>query len=303
MKTLGHYAESMWLFPFWLDKPGEGPKRIREDGRFIYLKSAIPRPYIEDMVMNPECPKKYLRTTETGERVLDEKNVALDWPGYEPWSNKDELHEVESHFSLGMVFLPIYYNRRALKQAVKEGEPAFIFTPVDPVLIEQDRSYLYYMVRVPKIFYNQYRNFYDDPLYQVPKPQVRGIRRVLKEGVKKEEATDADYEYFPIIDYVDPMRMNLDAMHPTPEDEKRIEEIFDKIKAEDKITASADKKEAELWSITLECERCQYQINIITFDPFGELLYRQCDNIIDSVISIKCGCKRFRIKLLEKVKS
>ncbi|PJA63774.1 MAG: hypothetical protein CO161_00125, partial [Candidatus Portnoybacteria bacterium CG_4_9_14_3_um_filter_44_9] len=122
----------------WLAKAGQGHKRLKEDEEFIYFESVIPRLYITDMVMDAEYPKK--RQGETGEIIED--FIALDWPGYEPWPDKEEPPEVESHFNLGIVFLPIYYDRESLKQAIKEGKPAFIFTPTDPILLNQDRSFL-----------------------------------------------------------------------------------------------------------------------------------------------------------------
>ena len=282
-KTLQHYAESMWLFPFWLKKASEGPKRLEEDEEFIYFESVIPRPYITDMVMNPEYPKK--RKAETGEEI--EENIAFDWPGYKPWPNENEPPEVQPSFNLGLVFLPVYYDRESLKQAVREGKPAFVFTPTNPILLKQDRSYLYYKVRVPKIFFNEFRGLYDDPLYQVPKPRRVSTRRVLKPGIKKEEATDADYDYFPIFDEPDPLRINLDAMHPTPEEEASMQRTFEKVLAEGKEPSTG------LWRVKTSCERCGSMIcSETTSDPWSKLR-QSCPS---------CGSARVRLEKYEPVK-
>ncbi len=283
MKNLGWYAESMWIFPFWLARAGKGPERLKEDEEFIYFESVIPRPFITDMVMNAEYPKK--RKTETGEEV--EEHIALDWPGYEPWPDQNEPPEVKVGFNLGMVFLPIYYDRNFLKEAVLDGKPAFIFTPTDPMLFGQDRSYLYYRVRVPKIFFNEFRGLYDDPLYQIPKPRRVGTRRVLKEGIKKEEATDADYDYFPLIDAPDPLRPNLDAMHPTPEEEERMQRIFEKVVAE------GGEPNTGLWQVETSCEQCGYLIySGITNDPWDKLK-EPCSS---------CGSTHICLKKYEPIK-
>ena len=282
-KTLQHYAESMWLFPFWLKKASEGPKRLEEDEEFIYFESVIPRPYITDMVMNPEYPKK--RKAETGEEI--EENIAFDWPGYKPWPNENEPPEVQPSFNLGLVFLPVYYDRESLKQAVREGKPAFVFTPTNPILLKQDRSYLYYKVRVPKIFFNEFRGLYDDPLYQVPKPRRVSTRRVLKPGIKKEEATDADYDYFPIFDEPDPLRINLDAMHPTLEEEASMQRVFKKVLAEGKEPNTG------LWRVETSCERCGSMIcSETTSDPWSKL-QQSCPS---------CGSARVRLEKYEPIK-